>query len=192
MRRLRRQHGCDRHAGTWTGLNAPNRHIGTDQPSGALDNAFANGSHEDEVNVNVDHGSIPNSKADLGQFADLTETIVGGPHDGEVMLYLAWTRNNTSGSTNFDFELNKVAQPDMTGAGNSALHLNRTPGDVLINDAVARRVADADVVTADLERDPGGPEIAFGSTVADGSTNTNVEIENVLGGLANIPAARVW
>ena len=177
-------------AGAHDWANAVDRHVGVDQPSGALDNAFSNGSHESEVDVNIDHGSIPNSKADLGRFADSTETIVGGPHDGEVMLYLAWTRNNTAGSTNFDFELNKVAQPNMTGAGNTALHLNRTPGDVLINYALqggaqtptfSRRIWNGTVW---------GPEIAFGPAVADGSTNTNEAIVNVLGGPASIPAAQ--
>src|SRR5262245_11683877 len=111
-------------AGNHDWINAPNRHVGTDLGTGQGDNSFGQGTQENDLNVTVGLGSIPNSKADLGRFADASETLA----NGDVMLYLAWTRNNDSGSTNFDFELNKAAQPDLTTAG--AKLLVRTPGDL--------------------------------------------------------------
>src|SRR5215211_1286949 len=104
---------------------------GQDMPSGQDDNSFANGSKEDSVDINVGTGSIPNSKSDLARFAVGSQTIqtASGP---QTLLYLAWSRENLSGTVNFDFELNKLAQPDMTTPGPK--HLNRTANvDVLIS-----------------------------------------------------------
>ena len=72
-------------------------------------------------------GSIPNTKADLGQFLVASEQGA----NGHTYLYLGWTRANQSGTTNFDFEINKLAQPDLTTPGPKTL--NRTAGDLLIN-----------------------------------------------------------
>jgi hypothetical protein len=106
--------------------NAPNLHTGQDLPTGTGDNSFGQGAKEDNVNTTVVSGSIPNSKADLGRFAVASE-IIGG----DTYMYLAWTRENQSGTTNFDFELNQAAQPDLTTPG--AKVLNRTTDDLLIN-----------------------------------------------------------
>jgi hypothetical protein len=108
-------------------INAPNRHIGTDLPSGTTDNSFGQGAKEDNVNTTVVTGSIPNSKADLASFYEANETAA----NGDVFLYLGWSRQNQSGTTNFDFEINQVAQPDLTTPGPKVL--NRTTGDLLIN-----------------------------------------------------------
>jgi hypothetical protein len=72
-------------------------------------------------------GSIPNSKADLSQFLVASEQAA----NGHTYLYLGWTRANQSGTTNFDFEINKLSQPDLTTAGSKTL--NRSVGDLLIN-----------------------------------------------------------
>jgi hypothetical protein len=45
-------------------------------------------------------------------------------------LYLAWERTNVLGSANMDFEINKLAQPNLTTTG--AKTLNRSPGDMLV------------------------------------------------------------
>jgi Prealbumin-like fold domain len=100
---------------------------GPDEPTGQADNSFTNGTKESDVNVTVEDGSIPNSKADLGNFYVASETSA----DGDVFLYLGWTRVNTSGTTNFDFEINQAAQPDLTTPGPKTLV--RTPGDILVN-----------------------------------------------------------
>src|SRR5262245_59039479 len=105
---------------------APNFAHGEDKATGTQDNSFGQGTKESDVNVTVVSGSIPNSKADLGQFYVGSETV-----NNHELLYLGWTRVNTSGTTNFDFEINKAAQPNLTTPG--AKTLVRTPGDVLIN-----------------------------------------------------------
>jgi len=86
--------------------NAPNLHVGQDLPTGTGDNSFGQGAKEDNVNTTVVSGSIPNSKADLGRFAVASEVI-----GTDTYMYLAWTRENQSGTTNFDFELNRRGSP---------------------------------------------------------------------------------
>jgi hypothetical protein len=106
--------------------NAPNLSVGQDLASGTQDNSFGQGTKEDLTNVTVVTGSIPNSKADLARFAVAGETV-----GSDSYLYLAWSRENQSGTVNFDFEINASAQPDLTTAGPKVL--NRTVNDLLIN-----------------------------------------------------------
>ena len=105
--------------------NAPNRVRGDDLASGANDNSFGGGTKEDDPNVNVVTGSIPPQKSDLTRFYVASDFA-----NNSNFLYLAWERSNELGSANMDFELNKLAQPDLTTTG--AKMLNRTAGDVLI------------------------------------------------------------
>jgi Prealbumin-like fold domain len=100
---------------------------GVDLATGQTDNSFGNGTKESDINVTVGTGSIPNSKADLGNFYVASETLA----NNHVLLYLGWTRVNTSGTTNFDFEINKAAQPDLTTPGPKTLV--RNTGDIIIN-----------------------------------------------------------
>ena len=100
---------------------------GVDLATGQTDNSFGNGTKESDVNVTVGTGSIPNSKADLGNFYVASETLA----NNHVLLYLGWTRVNTSGTTNFDFEINQEEQPDLTTPGPK--QLVRTAGDIIIN-----------------------------------------------------------
>jgi hypothetical protein len=100
---------------------------GADLPTGQTDNSFGQGTKESDVNVTVVSGQIPNSKADLGNFYVASETLA----NNHVLMYLGWTRINTSGTTNFDFEINQVAQPDLTTPGPKTLV--RTAGDLIIN-----------------------------------------------------------
>ena len=105
---------------------APNRAIGTDLPTGTSDNSFGQGDKEDDPLVHVGDGSIPNSKADLHQF------YVGSEQQGgHTYLYLGWTRANSGGTTNFDFEINQAEQPDLTTLGTKTLV--RQDGDLLVN-----------------------------------------------------------
>jgi Prealbumin-like fold domain len=108
-------------------INAPNRNIGTDLPSGTSDNSFGQGAKEDLVNTTVVSGSIPNSKADLASFYVANEQAA----NGDIFLYLGWSRVSQSGTTNFDFEINQKDQPDLTTPGPKTLV--RTAGDLLIN-----------------------------------------------------------
>jgi hypothetical protein len=83
----------------WT--NAPNRVVGNDAINSQQDNSFGQGTSENDTNVTVVSGSIPNSKADLAQFLVANEQGA----NGHTYLYLGWTRANQSGTTNFDFEI---------------------------------------------------------------------------------------
>jgi hypothetical protein len=106
-------------------VNAPNRVRGDDLASGKTDNAFGQGTKEDDPAVSVVTGSIPPQKSDLTRFYVANEFT-----SGKNFLYLAWERSNILGSANMDFEINKLAQPDLTTPGQKTL--NRSPGDVLI------------------------------------------------------------
>jgi hypothetical protein len=105
--------------------NAPHRVRGDDLPSGSGDNAFGQGTKEDDPNVSVVTGSIPPQKSDLTRFYVASEFASNANY-----LYLAWERANVLGSANMDFELNQKAQPDLTTTG--AKTLVRTAGDILI------------------------------------------------------------
>jgi hypothetical protein len=105
--------------------NAPNRVRGDDLASGKTDNSFGQGTKEDDPNVSVVTGSIPPQKSDLTRFYVANEFAAGSN-----FLYLAWERSNVLGSANMDFEINKLAQPNLTTTGPKTL--NRTAGDLLI------------------------------------------------------------
>jgi hypothetical protein len=114
-------------AGNTDWVNAPNRVIGTDAINSQQDNSFGQGTAENDTVVTVVSGSIPNSKADLSQFLVASEQAA----NLHTYLYLGWTRANQSGTTNFDFEINKLAQPDLTTPGTKTLV--RSTGDLLVN-----------------------------------------------------------
>jgi hypothetical protein len=105
--------------------NAPNRVRGDDLPSGGTDNSFGQGTKEDDPAVSVVTGSIPPQKSDLTRFYVANE-FTGGSN----FLYLAWERSNVLGSANMDFEINRLAQPNLTTTGPKTL--NRSAGDLLI------------------------------------------------------------
>ncbi|HET7369029.1 MAG TPA: prealbumin-like fold domain-containing protein [Gaiella sp.] len=106
--------------------NAPNLVAQQDLTSGQTDNSFGQGTQENDIAVTVVTGSIPNSKADLARFAVAGETV-----GANSFLYLAWSRENDSGSVNYDFEINQAAQPNLTTPGSKTLV--RTAGDLNIS-----------------------------------------------------------
>jgi Prealbumin-like fold domain len=112
-------------AGNTDWINAPNRVRGDDLASGSNDNSFGQGTKEDDPAVSVVTGSIPPQKSDLTRFYVASEFA-----SGSNFLYLAWERSNVLGSANMDFEINKLAQPDLTTTGKKTL--NRSAGDLLI------------------------------------------------------------
>jgi hypothetical protein len=111
--------------GTTDWQNVGGLHTGIDLASGGGDNAFGNGTKEDNPNVTVVSGSIPPNKSDLTRFYEASEFA-----NGSNFLYLAWERTNNLGSANMDFEINQKPQPDLTTTG--AKTLNRTAGDLLV------------------------------------------------------------
>ncbi|WP_030205106.1 Ig-like domain-containing protein [Streptomyces sp. NRRL S-87] len=120
------------------GTNTPFRDqqgVKNDRPSGSSDDAFGQGSKEDDPNPTIVFGSIPPNKSDLLNFGVFTET-----NTTPKFLELFWRRrNNPSGTTNMDFELNQkfcdvTAIPtNCANNGSNATETPvRTPGDKLI------------------------------------------------------------
>src|SRR6266700_1653452 len=127
------------------GLNA-----GFDKASGTGDNAFGQGTKEDNAAVTVVSGSIPPNKSDLTRFYEASEFA-----SNSNFLYLAWERNNVLGSANMDFEINQATQPDLTTTGPKTLI--RTAGDLL--------------VTFDFTNGGGKPTLGLLRWVTTGSTS---------------------
>ena len=115
-------------AGNTDWANAPNRVVGLDQPSGASDNAFGQGTKEDDPNVTVVTGSIPPNKNDLTRFYVGSEFA-----NGSNYLYLAWERAVNTGSANMDLEINQNPTAGFTGTTTGPVTLNRTAGDLLVS-----------------------------------------------------------
>lgn len=130
--------------------NAPNLAIGTEQFSGKSDNSFGQGAKEDDPNTTVVTGSIPPNKSDLTRFY-----VANNKQAGSSFLYLAWERSNVLGSANMDFEINKLAQPDLTTTGPKVL--NRSAGDLLI--------------TFDFTNGGGNPVLGMLTWVTTGATS---------------------
>jgi len=111
--------------GTTDWQNVAGLNAGIDLASGGSDNAFGQGTKEDNANVTVVSGSIPPNKSDLTRFYEASEFA-----NGSNFLYLAWERTNVLGSANMDFEINQAATP---GLGSPGAHtINRTAGDLLV------------------------------------------------------------
>ena len=112
-----------RHDGpTSTGYRHPVRKA--DEPTGALDDSFGQGTKEDTAVPTVMNGSIPPQKSDLLNFGLYLETTASGPR----FLNLYWHRvQEPNGTTNMDFEFNKSLTPSANGVTPV-----RTAGDLLI------------------------------------------------------------
>jgi len=163
-------------------VNAPNLRVGVDLPTGTSDNSFGQGTKENDTNVTVVTGSIPNSKADLARFA-----IAGEVVGTQQFLYLAWSRENQSGTVNFDFEINAAAQPDLTTAG--AKTLVRTPGDLLINYAFQGGSNTPTLTKFSWNGNDWGTGTVISSACSEGQTNAATVSENLGGNPAvNRPA----
>jgi hypothetical protein len=104
----------------WAGVSETRQ---TDQPSGATDDSFGQGTKEDTAVPTVVNGSIPPNKSDLLNFGVYLETTATGR-----FLNLFWHRvQEPSGTTNMDFEFNKSS----TISANGVTPV-RSPGDLLI------------------------------------------------------------
>lgn len=118
------------HAGSGTDWdNVAGRNTGIDVPSGSSDNAFGQGTKEDNAAVSVVDGSIPPNKNDLTRFYEASE--LGS--NGHTYLYLGWERLVNIGNANLDFEINHAGTAGFTGSTTGPVTLNRTAGDLLVN-----------------------------------------------------------
>jgi len=99
-----------------------------DEPTGATDDSFGQGTKEDTAVPIVVDGSIPPNKSDLLNFGVYLETTTSG----RKFLNLFWHRvQEPSGTTNMDFEFNQLKTDTTPPPGNGVTPL-RTAGDLLI------------------------------------------------------------
>src|SRR5665647_318402 len=115
--------------GTTDWANVAGLHTGPDAASGSADNAFGQGTKEDNSNVTVVNGSIPPNKNDLTWFDEASQTF-GSGSGASIFAYLGWERLVNIGNANLDFELNQAKTTGLSGAGK--VTINRTAGDLLI------------------------------------------------------------
>jgi hypothetical protein len=108
--------------------NVPGRNVGIDQPTGSTDNAFGQGTKEDNSAVTVVDGSIPPNKNDLTRFYEASS--LGA--NGHTYLDLAWERLVNIGNANLDFEINHSVTTGFNGTTTGPVTLNRTAGDLLV------------------------------------------------------------
>lgn len=115
-------------AGNTDWVTAPNRVVGIDQPSGGSDNAFGQGTKEDNPDVTVVDGSVPPNKSDLTRFYVGSEFA-----SASNFLYLAWERSNALGNANMDFEINQASQVgNLCATCTGPITITRTAGDLLV------------------------------------------------------------
>ena len=160
--------------GTDWSAGAPNLSAGQDVQNKQADNSFGNGTKEDDNTPTVVTGSIPNSKANLARFAIANENI-----GGDEYMYLAWSREDQSGTVNFDFEINAGQQPDLTTPGQKTL--NRAVNDLLINYSFQGGSNTPTLTVRKWAGSAWGPEATISSNCSEGATNSAAVSEN-LGG----------
>ena len=109
----------------WESFVGDSLKIGNDLPSGQDDDSLQG--KEDDSDLEITYGSIPNNKSDLTRFYVVHERVPAGGDATGDFLYVAWMRTNTLGSANMDFEFNQSSAT----AANGVTPI-RTPGDILI------------------------------------------------------------
>lgn len=115
--------------------NAPSRVTGTDKFADKTDDAFGQGTKEDNAAVTIVDGSIPPNKNDLTRFYTANETLAtigASGSTGDIILYLAWERLVNIGNANLDFEVNQAKTTGWTPATVGPITINRTAGDLLV------------------------------------------------------------
>ena len=165
-------------AGDHDWVNAPNLSAGQDIQNKQADNAFGNGTKEDDNAVTVVTGSIPNSKANLARFAVAGESV-----GSQQYLYLAWSREDQSGTVNFDFEINAAAQPNLLTPGPKLLV--RTVNDLLINYSFQGGSNTPTLTVRKWGGSSWGAESTISSSCSEGATNAN-QVADTLGGFASV------
>jgi hypothetical protein len=128
-----------------------------DQPSGAADDSFGQGTKEDTAVPTVVNGSIPPQKSDLLNFGVYLEENATGR-----FLHMFWHRvQEPTGTTNMDFEFNKST----TASANGVTPV-RSAGDVLIQ--------------YDLAQGGTHPELFLSTWITTGNAATDCEATNKL------------
>src|SRR3954447_7256101 len=173
--------------------NVAGRNTGLDTPSGSSDNAFGQGTKEDNAAVSVVDGSIPPNKNDLDRFYEASEQVSGG----NIFLYLGWERLVNIGNANLDFEINQKSTAGFDASKTGPVLLNRTAGDLLVTydfggsgtptlglntwltAAAGNTVAQCFSANA---LPCWGKHVTLGSSAAEGAVNTSSVSEPIKGG----------
>jgi hypothetical protein len=130
-----------------TGVLAKN-----DAPTGSGDDSFGQGTAEDNPNPTIVTGSIPPNKSDLKAFGIYTEP---------AFLELFWSRvQNPSGTTNMDFELNKLA---CDGTATNCANNGSSKAPVYVT---PKRSAGDKLITYDLSQGGTHPAISIRTWIA--------------------------
>jgi hypothetical protein len=158
-----------------------------DRPTGATDDSFGQGTAEKNPNPTIVDGSIPPNKSDLKAFGVFTEN---------AFLELFWSRvQNPSGTTNMDFELNKLF---CDGTATNCANNGTAKAPVYVT---PKRSAGDKLITYDLSQGGTNPTISIrtwsgsvwgsatvisGGTSPDalGSINTSLIAANQTGGVS--------
>jgi len=169
-----------------------------DAPSGAGDDAFGQGTSEDDANPTIVTGSIPPNKSDLKAFGVFQEVS-----SGTKFLQLFWSRvQNPSGTTNMDFELNQKVCDTTANPTNCANNGNkvaspetpvRTTGDRLITYDLSKGGTVPTISIRTWTGSAWGPAVVLSSNSpnpdAYGSVNTGTIPANESGGAFPAPGA---
>jgi hypothetical protein len=142
-----------------------------DTASGANDDAFGQGTAENDPVPTVVKGSIPPNKSDLSHFGIYKETA-----GTQSFLGVYWIRvQNPSGTTNMDFEFNKN-KCDASDLTNSVCSSNgitpvRSDGDKLLLYDLSSGGTHVTISIRTWNSGAWGPEVDLDATTALGSAN---------------------
>jgi hypothetical protein len=139
-----------------------------DKASGSGDDAFGQGTSENDANPTIVDGSIPPNKSDLkvfGLYQESGEATITPPNPTGKFLELFWARvQNPSGTTNMDFELNqKFCDPTATttNCANNSKDPSITPETPI-------RTAGDKLITYDLSKGGTVPTISIRTWLSTG------------------------
>jgi hypothetical protein len=130
-----------------------------DKLSGSGDDAFGQGTSENDANPTIVTGSIPPNKSDLkkfGLYSEAGEASTGNPTG--KFLELFWARvQNPSGTTNMDFELNQKFCDPTASPTNCAINSK----DASVVPETPLRTAGDKLITYDLSKGGTVPSISI-------------------------------
>jgi len=156
-----------------------------DQPSGAQDDSFGQGTKEDTAVPTVVNGSIPPQKSDLLNFGVYLETTASGAR----FLNLFWHRvQEPNGTTNMDFEFNKSS----TLSANGVTPV-RSLGDLLIQYDLAQGGTNPQLFLSRWVTSGPGSQCQASNTTPCWGTRSNLTAAGDAAGSINtsaIPAAQ--
>jgi hypothetical protein len=131
----------------------------SDKPTGSGDDSFGQGTSENDANPTIVSGSIPPNKSDLkkfGLYQEAGEVTAGNPSGKYLELF--WARvQSPQGTTNMDFELNKLFCDPSANPTNCAIN-SKDP--TVTPETPVRSIGDK-LITYDLSKGGTVPTISI-------------------------------